>query len=219
MGSKYRLNLRQIEKSLRSVQAQFHEINAVLKTRRDPLEDYIIDNMMAGYAYVDEMLADGVNPFKARNAQKLLEINHLVLCGSMETVRREHAKHINYTADRFYHQPDFNIHHILQWVKNNRKNSQWRLSAGVYIRILSQPQLFFEGNHRSGALFMSYLMSRQGHPPFVLSIDNALAYFDPSTVVKESKRCVYTQLIKLPRIEKYFVKFLKAQSQNGCLKK
>jgi len=219
MGYKHRLNLAEIEKSLRSVQAQFHKINAKLQSRRDPLEDCIIDNMMAGYAFVDEMLADGVNLFKAKNVEKLLEINHLVLCGSMETVRKEHAKHISYTAERFYHQPDFNIHNILAWVKKNRKKSKWHLCAGIYIRLLSQPQLFFEGNHRSGALFMSYLLSRQGTSPFVLSVDNALAYFDPSTVVKESKQSVYTQLIKLPRIEKYFVKFLKSQSQNNYLKK
>jgi hypothetical protein len=217
MGYKHRLNLRDIECSLRKVQAEFHKLNAILKSRRDPLEDQIIDNMMAGYAYVDQLLEEKADIFKEKNVDKLLEINHIVLCGSMETVRKEHTKHLRATSERFYRQAGCNIYDVLKWVKKNRKESEWRVSAGVYINILSQPQLFIEGNHRSGALIMSYLLSRKGKDPFVLSLENALSYFDPSTVVKESSRSLYTQLIKLPRIEKKFAKFLKNQSEKKYL--
>jgi hypothetical protein len=50
----------------------------------------------------------------------------------------------------------------------------WKRAAGVYVRTLSEPELFIEGNHRSGALVMSYILAREGYPPFVLTAENAI---------------------------------------------
>jgi hypothetical protein len=44
-----------------------------------------------------------------------------------------------------------------------------RRAAEVYIYILSEPQLFIAGNHRTGALVLSYILAREGRPPFVLT--------------------------------------------------
>ena len=35
---------------------------------------------------------------------------------------------------------------------------------------------------------MSYILARDGHPPFVLTVDNAKAYFDPSTLITKKKK-------------------------------
>jgi ABC-type phosphate transport system substrate-binding protein len=37
-----------------------------------------------------------------------------------------------------------------RWFKEYGKESAWKRAAGVYVRILSQPQLYIEGNHRTG---------------------------------------------------------------------
>ena len=58
----------------------------------------------------------------------------------------------------------------------------------MYVRILSRPQLFIEGNQRTAALVMSYVVLRAGQPPFVLSARNAPDYFDPSTVIRDTDR-------------------------------
>ena len=50
---------------------------------------------------------------------------------------------------------------------------------------LSRPQLFIEGNHRTGALAMSYVRLRDGHPPFVLTPENAAAYFEISAPIRD----------------------------------
>ena len=83
--------------------------------------------------------------------------------------------------------------------------------------MLSRPQLFIEGNHRVGALVMSYLLVRDGKPPFVLTVDNARSYFDPSSLVKKSKKDSITLLYRFHKLRNYFAEFLKENTQDGLL--
>ena len=211
MGRK-RFNLKAIELSLRRVQREFPQINAILRSRRDSMTDEVLDNMMSGYAFVDWAVADGTDLLDPRYAAGLLELNHIVLCGRNPNHRREHRKHIQATAQRFYTQDEFNIGALLRWHRDHAQESPWKRAAGVYVRILSQPQLYIEGNHRTGALIMSYILGRDGKAPFVLSVDNAKAYFDPSSLIKETKKTATTLLVKLPRMKKRFAHFLEAHA-------
>jgi hypothetical protein len=81
------------------------------------------------------------------------------------------------------------------------------------VRILSRPQLFLEGNHRSGSLIVSYLLLRDGYPPFVLKLDNAEAYFNPSTVIRRLPKRGIQLLFKLPGIKKRYARFLEQQAR------
>ena len=107
----------------------------------------------------------------------------------------------------------------IRWYYRHEDESPWKRAAGVYVRILSQPQLYIEGNHRTGALIMSYILMRDGKAPFVLTVDNAKAYFDPSTLVKETKKTATTILTKLPRMKKLFANFLREQVHEKYLHK
>jgi hypothetical protein len=81
-----------------------------------------------------------------------------------------------------------------------------------------QPQLFIEGNHRTGSLIASLELLRAGEPPFVLNRDNAIAYFNPSTVIKFSDRRHYNvSLFKIPGIKKRFGKFLRSNARPNYL--
>jgi hypothetical protein len=215
----YRLNLKAIEQSLRDVQREFPKINERLHSRRDSMTDAVLENMLAGYAFVDRAVADGVDLFTLRHATALLEFNHIVLCGLNQQVRQEYQAHIEATAQRFYEQEEFNIDDILRWYYKHEKESAWKRAAGVYVRILSQPQLYIEGNHRTGALIMSYILVRDGKAPFVLTVDNAKAYFDPSTLIKETTKTTATLLTKLPRMKKRFAGFLHAQAHERYIRK
>jgi prophage maintenance system killer protein len=215
----YRLDLKAIEQSLREVQREFPKINEILQSRRDSMTDAVLDNMLSGYIFVDRAVADGVDLFTLRHATAFLELNHIVLCGLNEQVRQEYQTHIETTTQRFYEQKEFNIDDILRWYFKHEKESAWKRAAGVYVRILSQPQLYIEGNHRTGALIMSYLLVREGRAPFVLTVDNAKAYFDPSTLIKETKKTATTMLMKLPRMKKLFADFLREQVQEKYLHK
>jgi hypothetical protein len=215
--SKHRLNLKAIERSLRDVQREFPRINDVLQSRRDSMTDVVIEHMMAGYALVDKLIAEDTDLFTSRHSVSLLELNHMVLCGPDPKSRDDYCKHIDATTRRFYEQEEFNIDHILQWHHKHQTESPWKRAAGVYVRILSQPQLYIEGNHRTGALIMSYILARAGKAPFVLTVDNAKAYFDPSTLVKETTKTAATLLMKLPRMKKRFAHFLEDQADENYL--
>jgi hypothetical protein len=213
----YLLDLKAIEQSLREVQREFPKINEVLHSRRDSMTDAVLENMLAGYAFVDKAVADGVDLFTLRHATALLELNHIVLCGINQQVRQEYQTHIEATTQRFHEQEEFNIDDILRWYYRHEDESSWKRAAGVYVRILSQPQLYIEGNHRTGALIMSYILMRDGKAPFVLTVDNAKAYFNPSTLVKETKKTATTLLTKLPRMKKRFASFLRDQENSHYL--
>ena len=212
-----RLDLPAIEQSLRAVQRDFARINALLQVHRDPMGDEIVARMLAGYALVDELLDRRIDLFAYGQSGLLLELNTIVLCGRDETRRRAFAPHIAATADRFYddHGGDFGA--IADWYRRHQDESAWLRAAGVYVRALSEPQLFIEGNHRTGALIMSYILARAGKPPFVLRVDNALAYFDPSSVIKHTRKTPMTLLFQLPRIKKRFARFLEAQADKSFL--
>jgi hypothetical protein len=215
----YRLNLKAIEVSLRDVQREFPKINELLHSRRDSMTDAVLENMLAGYAFVDKAVAEGVDLFTMRHVTALLELNHIVLCGLNPQVRQEYQTHIEATTQRFHEQEECNIDDILRWYYRHEDESAWKRAAGVYVRMLSQPQLYIEGNHRTGALIMSYILMRDGKAPFVLTVDNAKAYFDPSTLIKETKKTATTLLTKLPRMKKRFANFLREQVREEYLRK
>jgi hypothetical protein len=59
---------------------------------------------------------------------------------------------------------------------------------------------------------MSYILAQAGKAPFVLTVANAKAYFDPSTPIKETHKVATTLLMKLPRLKKRFAHFLEAHA-------
>jgi len=193
------------------VQREFPKINEILQSRRDSMTDAVLENMLAGYTFIDKAVADGVDLFRLRHITDLLELNHIVLCGLNQRIRQEYQTHIEAATQRFHEQEEFNIDDILRWYYRHENETSWKRAAGVYVRILSQPQLYIEGNHRTGALIMSYILMRDGKAPFVLTVDNAKAYFDPSTLIKETKKTAATMLMKLPGMKKRFADFLQAQ--------
>lgn len=209
----FRLNLPAIESSLRAVQADFERINRTLATPRDAMTDAVLRNMMAGYRLVDDALGSGLNPFEIGQSRWLLELNTLVLCGTDERRRSESAAHIASTERHFYENAGGGIGALMEWLQRHQDQKVWYRAAGAYIHILSQPQLYIEGNHRTGALIMSYILAREGQPPFVLSVENAKAYFDPSSLVKDTRRHSLGMLIGLPKLKKRFARLLR---ENGA---
>jgi hypothetical protein len=152
---------------------------------RDPLDDRVVDNLLAGYAYVDGLVAADVDPFALGHLKHLLELNVLVLCGTSEERRAAYARHVEASERRFYGDDVTGIRNVVEWVADHGHAPPPERAAGVYARILTWPQLFIEGNHRTGALAMSYLLLRDGRPPFVLTPENAPTYFEISAALRE----------------------------------
>ncbi|TCT40347.1 hypothetical protein [Martelella mediterranea] len=216
---KHSLDLKKIEAKLRDTQRQFDRINAMLTMRRDGMPDTVIEHMMEGYAYINGLLNDGVDLLHIGEFHHLLELNHLVLCGSDPKARAEFSNHILRTEEHFYDRHYGDIGGLVDWYNRHLKKPVRKRAAGIYVRVLSRPQLFIEGNHRTGALIMSYILCREGKPPFVLTPENAEAYFNPSTLVRDSHKYSMDELIKIPKLSRYFANFLKENEDDGLVAK
>lgn len=213
----HRLDLAAIGAALRDVQATFPAINARLEMKREAMSDRVVDFMIEGYAQVDRLLADRVDAFAMGHLSALLELNHRVLCGAGPEARRQHHRHLEATAAAFYDDERGGIRDVREWYERNRQSSVWRRAAGVYVRILTEPQLFIEGNHRTGALIMSYLLAREGRPPFVLTVENAAAYFKPSTLMRRTRKSAPTSIWRIPQLIGTFADYLRTTAQSDLL--
>lgn len=206
------LDLPAIARALREVQAHFGLLSRDFVEPRDPFNDEVLDNVLAGYALIDDYVARDIDLFDLQNIDLMLEINATVLCGTDPAQRRKFAEHLAATEKHFFDNEGGGIRDIFEWYAEHRQESPWKRAAGVYVRILSKPQLFIEGNNRSGALIVSYLLLRAGLPPFVLTLTNAAGYFNPSSVIRNSAKHGVKALFELPKIKKKFAAFLEEQA-------
>ena len=106
---------------------------------------------------------------------------------------------------------------MLDSLQNSTNKAGYSLSVvdTAHMKVVSQ--INTEGNHRCGALIISYLLAREGKPPFVLTVDNAKAYFDPSTLIKATRKTPFALLFTLPHLGRDFAQFLKAQADDQYL--
>jgi hypothetical protein len=199
------------------VQRDFARINAGLSLPRDPMGDDVVANMVAGYGLVDDLVARRIDPFTLGNLKYLLELNTTVLCGTDPLKREEYARHRESTERRFYEEQHGGIRDLVEWYEERADTSPWGLAAGLYIRLLSRPQLFVEGNNRTGALVMSYILVREGEPPFILTTENAATYFDVSTVIRDTEKQGLTMLFRSPGLRRRLAHLLRAHADRRYL--
>jgi prophage maintenance system killer protein len=203
-----RVHLAAVEASLRGLQRDFERVVGDPATGRDPMDDHVVDNMLAGYAFVDALVADGVDVFAMGNLKHVLEMNARVLCGTSPARRALYERHLQATERRFYEEREGGIQDLVEWYRSHEDDAAWDRAAGAYVRMLSKPQLFIEGNHRTGALMMSYVLMRDGQSPFVLSVDNAAVYFDPSAAVRDVDKNSPAMFLRLSGIRHRLAKLL-----------
>lgn len=195
-----RFNIAEIACSLEQAQLQFKKINKSLNVRRGSLTNEEVANMVEGYRFVDQLLAQGTDLFALGNSTLLLEINTLVLCGSDKKNRENYILHITQNKQQFYDDQHGGIGSLMEWLAFHSTDNLWRKAAGLYIQITSQPQLFIEGNHRSAILMVSFMLGREGYPPFVLTPDNAKELLDQSMPISDFKKHGFSALIHTPRL-------------------
>ncbi|WP_010171494.1 hypothetical protein [Pseudomonas sp. PAMC 25886] len=212
MSAPRRLDLAAIERALREVQRRFAELSRHFTEPRDPFTDEVLLNVLEGYALIDDYVARGVDLFDLQHLDLMLEINATVLCGTDPARRQEYSHHLEATEQHFFNNVEGGIKDLYNWYCAYRSESVWKRAAGVYVRILSKPQLFIEGNNRSGSLIVSYLLMRAGLPPFVLTLENAEGYFNPSSVIRNSAKHGVKALYELPKIKKKYAAFLEEQA-------
>ncbi|MGO9673917.1 MAG: hypothetical protein ACLPSF_07070 [Methylocella sp.] len=177
----------------------------------------MLENLLEGYAMADRLICGGIDIFAMGQLHHWLDLNAVVLCGSDPAVRTRHHRLIEATENRFYGEPGGGIRDIMDWYDLHRGRNVWRRATGVFIRMLSEPQLFIEGNHRTGALVMSYLLAREGRPPFVVTANNAREFFNPSSVIKKTKKRSISMRLNMPGLGRAFADYLERHANPAFL--
>jgi hypothetical protein len=193
---------------LHDVQRHFAAINALLTCRRDEFTDMVRQNMVAAYEYLDAIVQDNLDLFSDDGLEALLQLNHLVLLGRGYD-RREFGRHIDMTRQQFFDNFHRYVKPIRRWYRKHQTENPYKVAAQVYVGCLSQPQLYQEGNHRTGSLIASGILLQNGCPPFVLTRQNAVAYFNPSSEIKFTDKRTVRGKLRLPKYQRAFREFLR----------
>jgi hypothetical protein len=178
-----------------------------------------MENMLIAWEYIDYFIRkkdyDLLSP---RGGPDMLEINHRIHYGLNKILREEYHKAIDATTEKF----SSKVGPIRNFYRKNKSNhtSVNKVAAEIYIAILGMPQLYFEGNHRSGSIVASWVNLVNKKPPFVLTVDNAMAFFKPAQEIKKfNKNSVWRSLTKLPKYKKDFKSFWKNYCDMQFVKK
>ena len=206
-----KFNLNNVDQSLKGVEQNWKKIDDALDRekigRKDTAFDAVVrGRMMEVYKHLDLLLRQGIEPFSAESLPEILELNNLTHYGLDWELRLEYHKAILFNADKFYEQID----PIEKWYVKHMKGEPHplKVAAEVYVAILGHPQLFVEGNHRTGSVISSWISMYHGKPPFVLSVDNAIAYFRPSAEIKKfADKSTWRGRSKLPKYRESFKEF------------
>lgn len=202
-----RLRLGRIEDQLIDVQRHFPAINAVLNLRRDDFTDTVRQNMVAAYEFLDAAVWQDVDLFSDEGLEVLLHLNHLVLLGRGYDAAA-YRRHISATRQQFFDNFRLYVKPLRRWYRKHETENPYKVAAQVYIGVLSQPQLYQEGNHRTGSLIASGILLQNGCPPFVLTRQNAVAYFNPSSEIKFTDKRTVRGKLRLPKYRREFRTFL-----------
>lgn len=195
------IDMEAIKSSLIDLQQHFPDINRQLTVSRSVPRDETIDNMLAGYSKIEILINSGVDLLAMGNSEAILELNQTVLYHTSSTQLSEQVGQFEATKAHFYEADGGGIGGLMEWFQLNNHLTFWKKVAGIYCYMVAQPQLFIEGNHRVATLVVSYFLIKEGYQPFVVTVENAKAYFELSEQMKmQHKQGIIAEFISLPRL-------------------
>ncbi len=214
-----RLNLEKINETLLEVEKRWPEIDSQLEKaklgKRDTaFTSTVRERMVSAYSYINHLLDQKIEPFSLKSLTNILELNNRVHYGVDLDLRYEYRGSIQSTSMKYYSK----IGALESWYEKHKKESPMKLAAEMYVGVVGYPQLFIEGNHRTGALIASWINVYHGNAPFVLKPENALAFFAPSHKIKHfTDKTTWRGRLKLPKYKKSFKEFLEDNLDNKYL--
>lgn len=210
-----RFNTDEIGTALTEFQVRFPQINETLEMRREDFSPIMRNRILEAYTYLNTLLDRGSDLFTPAGLSGLLEMNHIVLCGNEPENRQDYYQHLAETRKSFQRR----IKPIASWVLANRNGEKpYRLATGFYTRMLSRPQLFLEGNHRTGNIILNYLLVSKGAAPYIIEPETAKTYLDLSGNIKftNNSSSIETAFM-MPAHAKRFRAFLKEMGNERFL--
>lgn len=180
ISSRLILDTAAIYGNLKKVQRVYPSINRTVNCARDEFSDLVINNLMTAYEYINYQMLSNKN--QDISSDNMLQLNYRVHMGNSRTLQLEYSKFIANTNDKFF----LYIGKLMQWYSKKSTNPEdpYATAAGLYVRILARPQLFIDGNHRTGALVASYELLLSNENPFILTPENAITFFNLASDIK-----------------------------------
>lgn len=170
--------------------------------RHETFTPEVLRWMLDGYAELDDILVRGDDPFALGGSRRLVELNHVVLCGKDPERRTAYASHLALTEAHFYDGPEAGADGFFAWAERALEASPIDAAAALYVRMVSAPQLFVEGNQRTATLAASLLLVRGGLPPMVATRDNAAALGRISARARAIRRGAWTAPFQIAAVER-----------------
>lgn len=211
------LDYARISAALLAVRDALPALDAAQGTRRDRLDAHVVGNMIAGYALVERLVNAGIDLLGHGGATHLLELNRMVLCGADARRRSEYRLHLEASERRFYEERHAGVDDVYEHAAMLQGRAPWDRAAGVYVRILSKPQLFIEGNQRTGALVAAWILLAAGEPPFVLTVACAPEYFAPAAAIRDIRKSSVAGVLRLPGYRRRFARMLRTNADRSFL--
>ncbi len=206
-----RLNLTDITRRVGALRGEF--ASGCTKQAQD-----VGRRLVAGYAFVDELLATGVDLFEHGHSAQLLELNHIILCGVSTERRAQFAAHLAATTAAFYADEAGALRELADWLGRGRGYLPERLAAGAFIRIASAPQLFIEGNMRTATLFATYVLARAHCPPLVLTPRTFRPFLKLEDEVRVLDRRRWSFHLRAPLVARRIERFLANHADPALLR-
>ena len=199
--------LEAIQEALEGFMIAFDEVNRRLVLEREALTREMVDRIVSAYEFLNGLLRKEIDVFTPAGLHAMLELNHLVLCGSDPAVRTGYYSHLTATRKRFLKRIGPVRSYVLK--RRGRKQNPHEVAAGFYSRMLSYPQLFLEGNHRTGNILLNFLLISAGASPYVPTAEHAHLYLNLSGDFKLTERDnAFDTALKMPKYRKQFETFL-----------
>jgi len=174
-------DIHKIKENYKRVINDFDRINELINCKRDRFDSFIARNMLHAYDHINKRLAS--KPGRGLLSWKeMLEVNMLVHLGASGDHRNDYYGFVKHTEERF----EARFPMVMKWFDRHehQEDDPYKIAAGLYVRILSQPQLFIEGNHRTGSMIANYYLMLKGENPFVMTPDNAVEFLNLASDVK-----------------------------------
>lgn len=183
-----RFDLRAIASALHGLRTHMDRVNRELDNHHPSLNRDSVNQIVQAYSMVDHYLAAGLPLLSLGQSREVLAINHCVLFGQENVGSLDFHKALKASERHFYGVAGSGIGDMVDWYSRRREQPVWQLAAGVYLQTVGPPQLFLEGNHRTGVILANYVLGRANQAPLVIDHSLAPAWFEMTEAIRSRRR-------------------------------
>ena len=174
--------------------------------------------LVEAYALLDASVGRGTDLLVPGHSGELLALNHTALYGRAGATGPVHRRALEASERRFYGLRGGGVEALVEWRAVHARLDPWQRGAGLLVQTLAMPQVFVEGNHRTGALLASHELLHAGLPPFVLSAGCAAEVRASAAEARTLRRGGIAMLLAGRRLRRRLAEVLRGHSNSAHLR-